>query len=158
MADAGTRPAPDPAAEAAASIQALAQAASTAGQALAGGDLTGALNALEAARDQATVGRRAIKAAASGQRTPAVRPGALRELVEAHLRKFPSTAFTPHQVGKVLTRSSGAVANALDKLVALGTAQMITDKPRSYQLAPAAAAPDAAGGAGASAEVTPSAA
>jgi len=132
VADAGTRPAPDPAAEAAASIQALAQAASTAGQALAGGDLTGALNALEAARDQATVGRRAIKAAASGQRTPAVRPGALRELVEAHLRKFPSTAFTPHQVGKVLTRSSGAVANALDKLVALGTAQMITDKPRSY--------------------------
>jgi hypothetical protein len=26
-------------------------------------------------------------------------------------------AFTPHQVGKVLTRSAGAVANALDKLV-----------------------------------------
>ena len=28
----------------------------------------------------------------------------------------PEAAFTPHQVGKVLTRSAGAVANALDKL------------------------------------------
>ena len=33
---------------------------------------------------------------------PATRPGALRDLVEEHLRKFPGTAFTPHQVGKVL--------------------------------------------------------
>ena len=29
-----------------------------------------------------------------------------------HLRQFPDTAFTPHQVGKVLVRSSGAVANS----------------------------------------------
>ena len=41
----------------------------------------------------------------------------------------------------MLTRSAGAVANALDKLVSLGTAQMVTDKPRSYRLAPAAPAP-----------------
>ena len=157
-AEVGTGPAPDSAAEAAASIQALAQAAGTAGKALAAGDLTAALTALEAARDQATVGRRAIKATASGRHAPAVRPGALRELVEEHLRKFPGTSFTPHQVGKVLTRSAGAVANALDKLVALGTAQMACDKPRSYQLAPAAPAPDASGGPGASAEATPSAA
>jgi hypothetical protein len=69
----------------------------------------------------------------------------------------------------VLTRSAGAVANALDKLVSQGTAQMVTDKPRTYQLAPAAPAPDvpapeaapapdAAGEPGTSAEVTPSAA
>ena len=82
-----------------------------------------------------------VKAAASGRRAPATRPGALRDLVEEHLRKFPGTAFTPHQVGKVLTRSAGAVANALDKLVSLGAAQMVTDKPRTYRLAPAA--PDA---------------
>jgi hypothetical protein len=48
-------------------------------------------------------------------------------------------------------------------LVSLGTAQMVTDKPRTYQLttaAPeAAAAPDAAGGPGTStAEATASAA
>ena len=158
-ADVGTGPVPDPVAEAAASVQALAQAAGTAGKALAAGDLPAALTALEAVRDQTTVGRRAIKAAASGRRATAARPGALRELVEAHLRNFPGTAFTPHQIGKVLTRSSGAVANALDRLVSLGTAQMVTDKPRSYQLAPAAPAPaPAAGGPGTSAEATPSAA
>ena len=101
-----------------------------------------------------------IKAAASGRRAPATRPGALRNLVEEHLRKFPDAVFTPHQVGKVLERSAGAVANALDKLTALGTAQMVTDKPRSYRLAPAAPAPapDAAGDPGTSAEAAPSAA
>jgi hypothetical protein len=96
-------------------------------------------------------------AAASGRHAPATRPGALRDLVEEHLRKFPDTAFTPHQVGKVLSRSAGAVANALDKLTALGAAQMVTDKPRTYRLAPAdpAPAPDAPG---TSAEAAPAAA
>jgi hypothetical protein len=58
----------------------------------------------------------------------------------------------------VLTRSAGAVANALDKLVSLGVAQMVTDKPRTYQLATAAPALDAAGGPGTSAETAASAA
>jgi hypothetical protein len=64
----------------------------------------------------------------------------------------------------VLTRSAGAVANALDKLVSLGTAEMVTDKPRTYRLAPAAPAPesalapDAAGDPAASAETAASAA
>jgi hypothetical protein len=73
--------------------------------------------------------------------------------VEEHLRKFPGTAFTPHQIGKVLTRSAG-VANALDDLVSLGVAELATNKPRSYRLAPA---PDT-GDPGASAEATASAA
>jgi hypothetical protein len=78
----------------------------------------------------------------------------------SNLRKFPDAAFTPHQVGKVLTRSAGAVANALDELVSLGVAQMVTDKPRSYRLAPAALAPapDTAGDPGVSAAATPTAA
>jgi len=58
----------------------------------------------------------------------------------------------------VLTRSVGAVANPLDKLVSLGAAQMMTDKPRTCQLATAAPAPDAAGDPGTSAEATASAA
>ena len=58
----------------------------------------------------------------------------------------------------MLTRSAGAVANALDKLVSLGTAQMVTDKPRTYQLATAAPAPDPAGDPGTSAGATASAA
>jgi hypothetical protein len=62
---------------------------------------------------------------------------------------------TPHQIGKVLTRSSGAVANALDKLVSLGVAELACAKPRSYRLSPAA--PAAASGTG-SAQAAPSAA
>jgi hypothetical protein len=163
QAGAGTEPGPDPAvtAEAAGSVLVIAQAADVAGKALAAGDLPAALAALETARKQAAQGRRAVKAATSGRRAPATRPGALRDLVEEHLRKFPDTAFTPHQVGKVLTRSAGAVANALDKLTGLGIAQMVTDKPRTYQLAPAApaaSAPDAAGYPGTRAEATASAA
>jgi hypothetical protein len=157
QAQAGTEAGPDPAvtAEAAGTVAAIAQAADEAGKALAAGNLDVALAALETARDLAAQGRRAVKAAASGRRAPATRPGALRDLVEEHLRRFPGTAFTPHQVGKVLTRSAGAVANALDKLVSLGAAQMVTDKPRTYRLAPAAPVP---GAAGASAEATASAA
>jgi hypothetical protein len=164
QAEGATEPGRAPAvtAEAAGTVAAIAQAAAEAGQALAAGNLDAALAALEAARDLAAQGRRVIKAAASGRRAPATRPGALRELVEEHLRKYPETAFTPHQVGKVLTRSAGAVANALDKLVSLGVAQMVTDKPRTYRLAAAAPdaplAPDAGGDPAASAEATPSAA
>ena len=161
-AESGTAQEPDPAvtAEAAGNVLAIAQAADEAGRALAAGDLPAALAALDAAREQAACGRRVLKAAASGRHAPATRPGALRDLVEEHLRKFPDTAFTPHQVGKVLTRSAGAVANALDKLTALGTAELATDKPRSYRLAPVAPAPapDAAGDPGTSAEATASAA
>jgi hypothetical protein len=157
-AEAGPAQEPDPAvtAEAAANVLAIAQAADEAGKALAAGDLDAALAALDAARDQAACGRRVIKAAASGRHAPATRPGALRDLVEEHLRTFPDATFTPHQIGKVLTRSAGAVANALDKLVSLGTAQMVTDKPRSYRLTPAA--PDPVGDPGTSAETAPSAA
>jgi hypothetical protein len=158
-AEAGAAQGPDPAvtAEAAGNVLAIAQAADEAGKALAAGNLPAALGA---ARDQAAQGRRVLKAAASGRRAPATRPGALRDLVEEHLRKFPEAAFTSHQIGKVLERSAGAVANALDKLTALGTAQMVTDKPRSYRLAPAAPAPvpDAVGDPGTSAKTAPSAA
>ena len=157
-AESGTAQEPDPAvtAEAAGNVLAIAQAADKAGKALAAGDLDAALAALDAAREQAACGRRVIKAAASGRHAPATRPGALRDLVEEHLRKFPGTAFTPHQVGKVLTRSAGAVANALDKLTALGTAELAADKPRSYRLAPAPA-PDVVSDPG-GAEATASAA
>jgi len=166
QAEASPEPGPDPAvtAEAAGTALAIAQAADEAGKALAAGNLDVALAALDTVRDLAAQGRRVLKAAASGRRAPATRPGALRDLVEEHLRKFPDTAFTPHQVGKVLTRSAGAVANALDKLVSLGVAQMVTDKPRTYRLAAAAPAsdaapaPEAAGDPAASAEATPSAA
>ena len=157
-AEASTAEGPDPAvmAGAAATAQAVAQAAEEAGKALTAGDLPAALAALETAREQAAQGRRVLKAAASGRHGPATRPGGLRNLVEAHLRQFPDAAFTPHQIGKVLTRSSGAVANALDKLVSLGIAELASGKPRSYRLAPAPALAPRDGGPG-SAPDTPSA-
>jgi hypothetical protein len=106
-AEASAAEGPDPAvtAEATATAQAVAQAADAAGKALVAGDLPAALAALEAAREQAAQGRRVLKAAAGGRRAPATRPGGLRDLVEQHLRQFPDAAFTPHQIGKVLTRS-----------------------------------------------------
>jgi hypothetical protein len=100
QAEVGTGPGPDPAvtAEAAGSVLAIAQAADEAGKALAAGNLDVALAALETARDLAAQGRRVIKAAASGRHAPATRPGALRDLVEEHLRKFPDAAFTPRRL------------------------------------------------------------
>ena len=59
------------------------------------------------------------------------------------------------------SRPARDAPSALDKLVSLGVAQMVTDKPRTYRLAgapEAAPAPDAAGEPGTSAEATASAA
>ena len=76
-----------------------------------------ALAGIEEACEQASQARRTLKAVTGGRKAPAVKPGALRELVAAHLRDHPAGNFTPHQIGKKLARSSGAVANALDTLV-----------------------------------------
>jgi hypothetical protein len=77
QAEVGTEPGPDPAviAEAAGNVLAIAQAADKAGKAIAAGDLEAALDHLDAAREQAAQGRRAVKAAASGRRTPLPGPG-----------------------------------------------------------------------------------
>ena len=127
------------------SAAAVALAGEAAARAVASGDLAGAVAALEEAREHAAQARRAIRAASSaaGSRRAgagAGRPGELRDLVDGHLREFPGKDFTPYQVGKVLGRSSGAVANALDKLVGLGVAELAGETPRAYRLAPGAEA------------------
>ncbi|WP_280274053.1 MULTISPECIES: hypothetical protein [Nocardia] len=64
-------------------------------------------------------------------------PGALRGLVEDHLRDHPGQEFTPHQIGKALGgRSSGAVHNALVRLTDSGVAEMTTTRPKKFALAP----------------------
>jgi hypothetical protein len=70
---------------------------------------------------------------ASGQR--ARRPkGALRAEVLAVLQDHPDATFKVSQVCKQLPgASAGAIANALDKLVADGTAKQVADKPATYQ-------------------------
>jgi hypothetical protein len=60
-------------------------------------------------------------------------PGALRGMVEDYLRDN-SGEFSPNTIGKALCRSSGAVHNALEKLVDSGDAVRVSDKPKKYTL------------------------
>lgn len=61
--------------------------------------------------------------------------GQLAELVLAELAVNPAEPVGPTQIAKALARSSGAVANALDRLVRSGEATLVTPSPRRYRLA-----------------------
>ena len=115
-----------------------------------GGDLRAVLAGLDEIAEQAAQARRSLKAAIGGKKTPAARPGGLRNKVLAHLDAHPDSAFTPHEIHKVLGNSSGAIANALDTLVKLGDAELASDKPRRFRRTaqPPAAAPGADSGHG----------
>ncbi|MFE3205576.1 helix-turn-helix domain-containing protein [Embleya sp. NPDC059237] len=65
-----------------------------------------------------------------------LRPGALRDLVRAHLHDRPTKQYTPGEIARVLGRSSGAVANTLVALAAHGDAILSCPKPRRYRAAP----------------------
>lgn len=80
----------------------------------------------------------ATETASSDGKSARLAPGALRGMVEDHLRDHPVNEFGPTAIAKALGgKSSGAVNNALDKLVADGTAVKTKDKPRRFALAPA---------------------
>jgi hypothetical protein len=65
-------------------------------------------------------------------------PGGLRGMVEDWLRDHPGEQAGPTKIAKDLGgKSSGAVSNALDKLVADGVAVKAQDKPKRFALAPA---------------------
>jgi hypothetical protein len=139
--EAGDAPDPALAAEVAGCLAQAGAAGRAAAEVLAeGGDLRTVLAGLDEVAEQAAQARRALKAALGGKKAPAARPGGLREKVLAHLRAYPGSEFTPHEVHKVLGNSSGAIANALDTLVKNGDAEVATEKPRRFRLAPAAAA------------------
>ncbi|MEY9858540.1 putative transcriptional regulator [Catenulispora sp. GAS73] len=59
--------------------------------------------------------------------------GVLRETVLQHLLANHGKAFTPTALSKALGKSAGAISNALDVLVARGTAVMVLEKPRTFQ-------------------------
>lgn len=71
--------------------------------------------------------------------------GALRGMVEDWLREHPGEQAGPTKIAKDLgDKSSGAVSNALDKLIEAGVAVKTQDQPKRFALAPreqAAAAP-----------------
>jgi hypothetical protein len=64
-----------------------------------------------------------------------LRPGALREMVIGYLRERPDQELSPSAIGKGLERSSGAVANACDRLMTDGAIVQTSEKPRRYRLA-----------------------
>jgi hypothetical protein len=134
---------PDPAlvADIAGRVEQIQAAASAAAAVLAGGgDLSAVRAGMDGIWEQAAQARRVLKAASDGKKAPAARPGALRDKVLGHLRDHPGSDFTPHEIHKVLGNSSGAIANALDTLVKHGQAELASDKPRRFRLAPGAAA------------------
>ncbi len=76
-------------------------------------------------------------AGATGEKTPRLAPGALHGMVEDYLRDHAGEEFGPTAIANALGgRSSGAVSNALDRLVADGVAAKTQDKPRRFALAP----------------------
>ncbi|WP_433435370.1 MarR family transcriptional regulator [Nonomuraea sp. CA-141351] len=116
------------------------------------GDAVMALGRLEMAMAKAAQVHRTARAVLTGvtpapARTPStragndggggvtVRPGALRDRVHAHLTEHPGKEFTPYEIGRVLDASSGAVANALDRLVSLGQVALTCERPRRFALA-----------------------
>ncbi|MEV3925499.1 hypothetical protein [Actinomadura coerulea] len=62
-------------------------------------------------------------------------PSPLRPLIAEHLNAHPDKEFTPGEIAKVLDRSSGAVANALDTLVGRGEAVLTCERPRRFRAA-----------------------
>jgi len=85
-------------------------------------------------------------AVAAAVRGPRLAPGALHGMVEDYLRDHPDEEFGPTKIGHELGRSTGAVGNALERLVKAGYAVRTKDRPKRYALATAAANdPDTAG-------------
>lgn len=62
-------------------------------------------------------------------------PGELDKLVLGYMRRHKKDApHTPGAVAKGVKRSSGAVANCLDRLAAVEKVRLTTKKPRRYEL------------------------
>jgi hypothetical protein len=80
----------------------------------------------------------AAPAATTAARGPRLAPGALHGMVEDYLRDHPDVEFGPTKIGHDLGRSTGAVGNALERLVVSGYAVRMKDRPKRYALAPTA--------------------
>ncbi|GAA2456127.1 hypothetical protein GCM10010191_89310 [Actinomadura vinacea] len=124
-------------------LRALGAAIADALTALDGGDGAAALGAVEAVYGGSGRARRLVRAAANGRPRNASGiarslPGEMRAKVAAHLAAYPGAEFTPHEVGKALGHSAGAVSNALDRLVEAGRAELVCERPRRFTAVPAA--------------------
>jgi hypothetical protein len=70
--------------------------------------------------------------------------GGLEQLVVKHLAANPRADVTPSEVANKLNRSSGAVGNALERLVKAGKATRTNEQPRRYRHKPSRAKKQAA--------------
>ena len=109
-------------------------------EALAANDRTGALTAAESIYGGSGKVRRLVKTAANGRARSASGkarsyPGELQAKVSAHLVTYPDTQFTPHEIAKAIGHSAGAVTNALDRLTTLDKATLTCERPRRYTAA-----------------------
>jgi hypothetical protein len=126
--------------EASEALTVLAAVITSAAQALQAGDRAAALMAAESIYGDSAKVRRLVKTAAkprprSASGAARSHPGEMRAKVAAHLAAHPGLQLTPHEVGKAIGHSAGAVANALDKLTETGEAVMTCDRPRRFTAA-----------------------
>lgn len=68
---------------------------------------------------------------------PRLHKGELSTLVLDYLKDHSTDAIGPSAIGKALGRSSGAVANACQRLEASGSLRLVSDSLRRYQIADA---------------------
>ena len=59
--------------------------------------------------------------------------GQLRDMVLVHLREHSDQDHTPSALGRALARSSGAIANACEKLAREGAIAQTSERPRKYR-------------------------
>lgn len=112
--------------------------------ALGAGDAESALRAVDAIYGSSGKARRLVRSVAQGRARsasgrPRSLPGEMRAKVAAHLSTHLGSQFTPHEVGKALGHSAGAVSNALDRLVEAGEAELVCERPRRFTAVPGAA-------------------
>ncbi|MEO3827354.1 helix-turn-helix domain-containing protein [Actinomadura sp. B10D3] len=105
--------------------------------------------AIEIAYTGSGKARRLVRTAVNGRPRNATgqarsNPGEMRAKVSAHLAAHPTAELTPHEIAKVIGHSAGAIANALDRLVALGEAVQTCERPRRFIAASGAEAATAA--------------
>ncbi|WP_194913207.1 MarR family transcriptional regulator [Catenulispora rubra] len=86
---------------------------------------------LPGADNDATLTSEATEKAKASE--PRLGKGELRAQVEAYLSAHPDRSFTSTEIHHVLKRSSGAITNACDKLVAEKKAVITSGKPRRFQ-------------------------
>lgn len=112
--------------------------AATDSGATGGGGVDDQAGAVVLPGDGVLAGGPAADAAASASRSGARKrlpSGELRGMVEDFLREHPGESFGPSQIGKVIERSSGAIANALVTMHAVGVVERTQDKPLRYRFA-----------------------